>query len=897
MKECGGGGVTGYIPPQDYIPKSFDATDTCNLCEKHFYTNSYLRDHIRSNHTDYVKKCWSMEAFERVTLCEEYDTWLKTENNIETDRLMEERKELEKGNKILRERNQNLANSQDTFVKVSQKGNIFETRREIFTQNKDGKLKKSVLTEQFANITKRKNNDTENIDPKKQRPNQQSKGLSDILDHMSAGNEIMKTKILAGVIDAQGQNIATNVAKESKELKLASKLTKESTAAIIAGANMSDYQVKQLRTACNKELGSNPFASARQVTQARNEALIVDRKDWEITYHDLYRNKVCKNADKKRNVKHLKSYIEKVAVAEKNKLANLNDGDDLHVCWDGDGGGGRFVAEFTFLNNTDRKITLHPFLIFEGTDVRANLEVTLGRLTKQIKELEGASINIEGKNLKIKQFGVFDLCALNAILGKQNHSATFFDAWTDCTLDHIRNHSGRKHTTSTCKNIKFQSLEDLEKHLTNHSLNSIPQRKTGNKHGNVIGENLLPLDNMFRYIPPLMHIIMGLGNDVVNELKRIVRDLDDKESEVQTMHNNVDEKLQKLHEERETLETNHKNNALDKFIAEHDFQQQALIKKNKIKEAAEIAKKRYTKVKSRAQKQDCDTGLCVIFPCDEENGYADILTCKNGCKVHNRCEGIVYVPHNYVEPEIYTCKKCNFELQGDEWLEKELKEGIKMVTDENRDIMRRLTEIKIEIEKIENEELKCGERENKLKESMKIMKINPAIYHGGDFEGKAIQKMLDCARDKSFTILQCVSDQAELFEKFQRALTTLHEVSDLFKSKIEYFDDEEVEIVKTLCENWGKNWPIDFPNLNITPKGHDLVWVLPEVLRQLRSFYMFYKVEEKGESIHAELNSIQRKIWCIRDPAERLWKYIERYELKNTLETDLVLPYNRFNKK
>ena len=181
-----------------------------------------------------------------------------------------------------------------------------------------------------------------------------------------------------------------------------------------------------------------------------------------------------------------------------------------------------------------------------------------------------------------------------------------------------------------------------------------------------------------------------------------------------------------------------------------------------------MPKNRYTKVKSRAQKQDCDTGLCVIFPCDEENGYADILTCKNGCKVHNRCEGIVYVPHNYVEPEIYTCKKCNFGLQGDEWIEKELKEGIEMVTDENRDIMIRLTEIKIQIEKIENEDLKCGERENRLKESTKKMKINPAIYHGGDLEGKAIQKMLDCARDKSFTILQCVSDQIELYEKFQR---------------------------------------------------------------------------------------------------------------------------------
>ena len=52
---------------------------------------------------------------------------------------------------------------------------------------------------------------------------------------------------------------------------------------------------------------------------------------------------------------------------------------------------------------------------------------------------------------------------------------------------------------------------------------------------------------------------------------------------------------------------------------------------------------------------------------------------------------------------------------------------------------------------------------------------------------------------------------------------------------------------------------------------------------------MFYKVEEKGKSIPAELNSNQRRIWYIRDPAEQLWKYIERYELKNVLDTDIVI--------
>ena len=64
--------------------------------------------------------------------------------------------------------------------------------------------------------------------------------------------------------------------------------------------------------------------------------------------------------------------------------------------------------------------------------------------------------------------------------------------------------------------------------------------------------------------------------------------------------------------------------------------------------------------------------------------------------------------------------------------------------------------------------------------------------------------------------------------------------------------------MKNLFENWGKHWPIDFPHLNVTPKGHDLVRVLPEILKHTQSFYMFYKVEEKGESIHDELNSIQQ---------------------------------------
>ena len=51
---------------------------------------------------------------------------------------------------------------------------------------------------------------------------------------------------------------------------------------------------------------------------------------------------------------------------------------------------------------------------------------------------------------------------------------------------------------------------------------------------------------------------------------------------------------------------------------------------------------------------------------------------------------------------------------GSEWLEQVIKDGIKKVSDDSRDIMRRLTEINIQIEKEEHEESKCGERQKKV---------------------------------------------------------------------------------------------------------------------------------------------------------------------------------------
>ena len=118
----------------------------------------------------------------------------------------------------------------------------------------------------------------------------------------------------------------------------------------------------------------------------------------------------------------------------------------------------------------DELITLHPFVIYEGTDVRDNLEVVLSSFTQQIKDIEGSEIRVDNKFLKIEQFGMFDLCASNCIIGKQNHSSTFPDAWTNVRLNHLQNHKNKIHTPSECKDIDFLSLKEIYKNLTNHSV-------------------------------------------------------------------------------------------------------------------------------------------------------------------------------------------------------------------------------------------------------------------------------------------------------------------------------------------------------------------------------------------------------------------------------------------
>ena len=73
-------------------------------------------------------------------------------------------------------------------------------------------------------------------------------------------------------------------------------------------------------------------------------------------------------------------------------------------------------------------------------------------------------------------------------------------------------------------------------------------------------------------------------------------------------------------------------------------------------------------------------------------------------------------------------------------------------------------------------------------------------------------------------------------------------------------------------------------------------FVLPGIVRESKSFYRFYKVEQKGEEIHAELNDIDRKAWVMKNKEARLWTLVYRYEMRNITKVDIVVPIKRTNK-
>ena len=238
--------------------------------------------------------------------------------------------------------------------------------------------------------------------------------------------------------------------------------------------------------------------------------------------------------------------------------------------------------------------------------------------------------------------------------------------------------------------------------------------------------------------------------------------------------------------------------------------------------------------------------------------------------------------------------KCEDKNTNEEWIEEALKKRNAHLQKLQLETNIRKISVQAEIDHHENiEKTLSGPWQRLLKEAM-VKLGDAARYHGGDLPRKPVQKLLDDARDEKFYVLKYVEDDKPTFERFSKALTALANASDVLKTRDYGFDDYDLVMIRKVCEQWGNIWPKSFTEKNITPKGHILSFVLPKSCEELKTFYRFYKVEQKGEEIHASMNDIDRKAWVIKNEGSRLWKLVERYELRNV---EIAVPMRRVFRK
>ena len=154
MKACGGGGKKFDIPPTDFVPHSLTIENKCVKCNDIFESDKSLKRHIKIEHEKDVKRAFSKEAMEMVMSDNIYMDWLNKTTSVDNKNNMITVSKMQEANQILSERLN--SQSENAFTMVRENNGVSEMQKKVYTTTVDGKVKTSVITQQFIDVTSRK---------------------------------------------------------------------------------------------------------------------------------------------------------------------------------------------------------------------------------------------------------------------------------------------------------------------------------------------------------------------------------------------------------------------------------------------------------------------------------------------------------------------------------------------------------------------------------------------------------------------------------------------------------------------------------------------------------------------------------------------------------------------
>ena len=506
---------------------------------------------------------------------------------------------------------------------VETDGNILTVRKtKVIVEENTGRKRTQTTMKTFVDVTtknprKRKSNIETDRDCSKLTPEalrMRSQKLAETAKALTSTKE-EEAIVTAKALDFQTKDgeFEQTFKNKSKTFKERIKLTVEEAADEHIATHTTRRGLRRKRTVLNK-FGKNIYPSEKKLMKELERRTNIKNDDYNKETKLIHKNK---QGDKKAEVKEtevtivkdLVKFVSKVVEAESNFLENVAK---IEGAVSVDAGGKRVVSEFTILNRNDNKVKPHIIVLFEGTDNYHNLNVTVGTLRDQIKQLNKSKIKVNDKFVEFNMKTIVDGSALSTLMGKQGASATALCTWTNVTLEHLRNHKKKNHTPTNCPEIKYLTKDDYRENLLNNAVEVSKRGKQqgreayktkGKHHGNVIGNPIIDLEDPLENVPAWMHISMGLTNDTLEEFDKEVKQEDEKTKDEDCVDENKVKKLKELEDDLNDFKEEYEEQFIAASMTLSDKRRLQFIRLNNESKAEEEANKSYT-IKTKKRKKN-----------------------------------------------------------------------------------------------------------------------------------------------------------------------------------------------------------------------------------------------------------------------------------------------------
>ena len=162
-----------------------------------------------------------------------------------------------------------------------------------------------------------------------------------------------------------------------------------------------------------------------------------------------------------------------------------------------------------------------------------------------------------------------------------------------------------------------------------------------------------------------------------------------------------------------------------------------------------------------------------------------------------------------------------------------------------------------------NEQVRArrGTYEERLNEVLDSIGVQRQAYHSQCFVGNHCKQIL-----KHTESLLEVLPESEFRNNYIGLFKRMRSIFQFFQSR--FLSDAEVQALKLRCWELGTWFPKKFPSQNISPKMHMLICHVPEFVEKWKTVGL---LSEHGlESIHKDVNAIERIYCTVRDRKERM---------------------------